>query len=453
MTIWHPGHRIAGGRYVVERLLGEGGFCCTYQGRDRDGRPVAIKTLNAARSQSQRLNQWQESLANEALRLAKCHHRHVVSVEEFVLDGLRWCVVLEYLPGDSLDAIVERDGPMPIALVIALVQQLGAAIAHLHDRALLHRDIKPLNVLTRANGEAVLIDFGLACSFEQDAVAVLPDYATRGFAPLEQYDIHAKRGAYSDVYGLAATFYFLLTAEVPRSPRTRQRHLLDGDGDPLIPPVQYCPALGDRLQGGILSGLALQPEHRPPTVGAWFEQLGIEMLAPGAGDRAAPLAAGAVAAADGAPDTDAYASAIGLRFNTLRSHLAAKDWQAADRETDRLLQTAAGITPGRAIAIDDIDKIPSRDLRTIVTLWDEHSHGRFGLGHQARLWHSLGRDNARFAAAVGWSRRGQWLGYGELSFHDEAPAGHLPTWGRRGKLWAALCERLEHCSIVEGSSS
>ncbi|NJN63093.1 MAG: protein kinase, partial [Coleofasciculaceae cyanobacterium RL_1_1] len=136
----------------------------------------------------------------------------------FVLDGLRWCVVMEYLPGGSLDAIVERDGAFPVPQAIAIVEQIGAAAAFMHDRGLLHRDIKPLNLLTRSNGEAVLIDFGLASPFQQDVVEIQEDYTSRGFAPIEQYDRRAKRGAYTDVYGLAATLYFLVTGEIPRSP-------------------------------------------------------------------------------------------------------------------------------------------------------------------------------------------------------------------------------------------
>jgi hypothetical protein len=69
------------------------------------------------------------------------------------------------------------------------------------------------------------------------------------------------------------------------------------------------------------------------------------------------------------------------------------------------------------------------------------------LAYQARLWRSLNQDSDRFAAVVGWSVQGRWRGYGELSFRADAPAGHLPTWGRRGKLWGALCDRLTACNI------
>jgi eukaryotic-like serine/threonine-protein kinase len=443
MTIWQPGHRLAGGKYTIDRVLGEGGFCVTYQARDTTDRPVAIQTLNTERSQARELNLWQQHLANTALRLAQCHHRHIVEVEEFVLDGLRWCVVMEYLPGGSLDAIVERDGAFPVPQAIAIVEQIGSAVALMHDRGLLHRDIKPLNILTRSTGEAVLIDFGLASPFQQDVVEIQDDYTSRGFAPIEQYDRRAKRGAYTDVYGLAATLYFLVTGEIPRSPLTRIRDRQNGRPDPLVTPSDYCPDLRTPLEAAILTGLALQPEDRPPTIAAWFHQLGLEPPSPVTHARSATNALDT----SGNPNPEAYASAIGLRFEALRSALESGRWKDADRETDRLLQIATGVKPGAPIAIEDIDNIPGRDLRTISSLWNIYSSGRFGLAYQARLWRSLHQDSDRFAAVVGWSVQGRWRGYGELSFRADAPAGHLPTWGRRGKLWGALCDRLTACNI------
>ncbi len=443
MTIWQPGYRLAGGKYTIERVLGEGGFCITYQARDTTDRPVAIQTLNTERSQARELNLWQQHLANTALRLTQCRHRHIVEVEEFVLDGLRWCVVMEYLPGGSLDAIVERDGVLPVPQAIAIIEQIGSAVALMHDRGLLHRDIKPLNILTRGNGEAVLIDFGLASPFQQDMVEIQEDYTSRGFAPIEQYDRRAKRGAYTDVYGLAATLYFLVTGEIPRSPLTRIRDQQNGRPDPLVVPSDYCPDLRDPIEVAILNGLALQPEDRPPTIAAWFAQIGLD--APSL----IPKVSSPVNTLNTEDDrkTEPYASAIGLRFEVLRSALETGRWKDADRETDRLLQIATGVKPGAPIAIEDIENIPGRDLRTISSLWNIYSSGRFGLAYQARLWRSLDQNGDQFAAVVGWSIQGRWRGYGELIFRADAPAGHLPTWGRRGKLWGALCDRLEACNI------
>lgn len=445
MAVWQPGYRLAGGKYTIERVLGEGGFCVTYQARDTTDRPVAIQTLNTERSQARELNLWQQHLANTALRLAQCRHRHIVGVEEFVLDGLRWCVVMEYLPGGSLDAIVERDGVLPVPQAIAIVEQIGSAVALIHDRGLLHRDIKPLNILTRGNGEAVLIDFGLASPFQQDVVEIQEDYTSRGFAPIEQYDRRAKRGAYTDVYGLAATLYFLVTGEIPRSPLTRIRDRQNGRPDPLVTPSDYCADLRESIETAILSGLALQPEDRPPTIAAWFDQLGLVLPSLTSSDP--PLPPVATPDTDLDPQTEPYASAIGLRFEALRSALETGRWKDADRETDRLLQIATGVKSGAIIMIEDIENIPGRDLRTISSLWNIYSSGRFGLAYQARLWRSLDQNGDRFASVVGWSVQGRWRSYGELSFRADAPAGHLPTWGRRGKLWGALCDRLETCKI------
>ncbi len=448
--VWSTGHRVASGQYTIKKLLGEGGFCCTYLAVDDRDRPVAIKTLNAKRCRPQELTKRQQDFANEALWLAKCHHPNIVAIEEMVLDGLRWCMVLEFLPGPDLNALVKREGPLSEARSLGYIQQLGGAIAHMHDFGLLHRDIKPLNVLTRGANfeEVVLIDFGVARPFRQGEVAFHPDYTTRGFAPLEQYDRQGKRGTFIDVYGLAATLYFLVTGEVPRSPLTRVEYLQKQESDPLVSPQDYAPELGDRTARAIQQGLALQPEDRPQTIPDFLEQLGIELTVTSpktsevrrnfqedhpATEMPAP-----------SPQTD-YESALGLDFEPLREFLDTNQWQAADQETARLLQEMAGCGAGQAIAPIHLDNIPCRDLRTLANLWEVYSNGRFGFLAQRRLWLKLDRDYGQLATTVGWSRRNQWLGYGELQFHPQAPVGHLPTWGRRGKLWTDFCDRLRFC--------
>ncbi|MEM1427801.1 MAG: protein kinase, partial [Cyanobacteria bacterium P01_H01_bin.130] len=328
--------------------LGEGGFCCTYLAVDNRDRPVAIKTLNAKRCRPQELTKRQQDFANEALWLAKCHHPNIVAIEEMVLDGLRWCMVLEFLPGPDLNALVKREGPLSEARSLGYIQQLGGAIAHMHDFGLLHRDIKPLNVLTRGTNleEAVLIDFGVARPFRQGEVAFHPDYTTRGFAPLEQYDRQGKRGAFIDVYGLAATLYFLVTGEVPRSPLTRVEYLQKQEPDPLVPPQDYAPELGDRTAMTIQKGLALQSEDRPQTIQDFLEQLGIKLtvklLKKGKFRRELQGGESSAEMPVSSPQTE-YESALGLDFEPLREFLDTNQWRAADQETARLLQEMAGV--------------------------------------------------------------------------------------------------------------
>ena len=448
--VWSTGHQIAGGKYTVEKLLGEGGFCCTYLAKDDRDRPVAIKTLNAKRGRPKELTKRQQDFANEALWLAKCHHPNIVAIEEMVLDGLRWCMVLEYLPGPDLNALVKRQGALSEARSLDYIQQLGGAIAHMHGFGLLHRDIKPLNVLTRGANfeEAVLIDFGVARPFRQGEVAFHPDYTTRGFAPLEQYDRQGKRGAFTDVYGLAATLYFLVTGEVPRSPLTRVEHLQKQEPDPLVPPQEYASDLGDRTAAAIQKGLALQPEDRPQTIQDFLEELGFKLTVSPLikeGLRGDPKPTQPPTEIPESSSQSDYESAMGLDFEPLRELLDTNQWQEADQETARLLQEMAGCGSGQAIAPTHLDNIPCRDLRTLANLWEVYSNGRFGLLAQRRLWLKLDKDYGQLATTVGWSRRNQWLGYGELQFHPQAPVGHLPTWGRRGKLWPGLCDRLKTC--------
>ena len=134
-----------------------------------------------------------------------------------------------------------------------------------------HRDVKPANIMVRfTNNEAVLIDFGIAREFTTDLTQTHTIYRTECYAPIEQYNPRGKRGAYMDVYALAATLYFLLTAELPTPAPNRMA------GETLIPPKQHNNGISEKVNRGILKGMELRRERRPQSVQAWLRLLGLE---------------------------------------------------------------------------------------------------------------------------------------------------------------------------------
>jgi serine/threonine protein kinase len=276
---WNPGQQLQSGKYTIDRILGWGGAGITYLARQQDARRdqewVVIKTLK----DELRLNpKWanhqtrlQQDFLNEALKLAQCRHPHVVQVKELIreetsegaIDGL----VMEYVQGNDLARHL-GDGILPETEALRYIRQIGAALTVVHSIGLLHRDVKPQNIMLRAGtSEAVLIDFGLAREFMPDLTQTHTESRTEGFAPLEQYDRRAKRGAYTDVYALAATLYCLLTGTVPRPAPTRSA------GVPLKSPKQHNPAISARVNKAILRGLELKPEDRPQSMQAWLNLL------------------------------------------------------------------------------------------------------------------------------------------------------------------------------------
>lgn len=278
---WQPG-LILNNTYRIDRQFGGGSVGVVYQATDlKQDRTVAIKTLNPAQIGGDRFQQKQVKFINEAMKLAKLQHRHIVEVFEVVeFDGL-FGMVMEFVKGDNLAECLQQQG-QPFCELIALgyIQQIGEALVLLHDRGMLHRDVKPLNIMRRAANpaEAVLIDFGLARELEFGVTQSFTNVGTPAYAAPEQFhqqrEAQVKPGAYTDVYGLAATLYALLTNQNPFPAEFRLQ------GASLIPPHQQNKAVSKQVSQAIVRGMALDPSERSATVAEFLEDLGLGIRQP-----------------------------------------------------------------------------------------------------------------------------------------------------------------------------
>ena len=269
MSHWQPGTIIQDGKYTIAKILGYGGSGVTYRAQENpSGNLVAIKTLNALMQTRSDFGKHQERFVQEAFRLAKCSHPHVIRVDNICQEGVLWCMVMECVVGGDLRQYAVAKGGLHEAEALRYIQQIGSALDYVHQQKFLHRDVKPANIMLRKQTmEAILIDFGLAREFVQDEIQTHTNSRTESFAPIEQYEKTAKRGAYTDVYALAATFYYVLTLQLPfPAPFRRQ-------GAALIPPQQHNPNISDRINLAILKGMELNPENRSPSISAWLELL------------------------------------------------------------------------------------------------------------------------------------------------------------------------------------
>ncbi|MDF5718740.1 MAG: serine/threonine-protein kinase [Rhizonema sp. NSF051] len=268
-TIWSSTDRLQGGKYTIIRIIAQGGFGITYLARDDKGDLVVIKTLNERLQRQSDFSKFQEDFVREALRLAKCRHPYIVQVEDVFQEGQLWCMVMEYIQGEHLADRVMNRGVLPEAEALLYIHQIGEALTVVHNNGLLHRDVKPANIILRGGKtEAVLIDFGIAREFTPDSTQPHTTYLSHCFAPIEQYKTVAKRGAYTDVYALAATLYFVLTNQQP--PAAPQR----ATGNELQPPKQINPSISDRVNQAILVGMELEAKDRPQSMQHWLEFLG-----------------------------------------------------------------------------------------------------------------------------------------------------------------------------------
>jgi formylglycine-generating enzyme required for sulfatase activity/tRNA A-37 threonylcarbamoyl transferase component Bud32 len=272
MQSWTPGKTLDNGRFIIEKPIGGGGYGITYRAKDNNsGNLVVIKTLNAKRQAEIDFPQQQVKFVNEALRLARCSHPHIVQVYEVIEEGGLWGMVMEHIDGDDLAVYLEKQGkPLSETEALRYVQQVGQALEYVHGKGFLHRDVKPNNILLRrSTKEAVLIDFGLTREFTVGKTGSMTSANTEGYAPVEQYERRGNFGAYTDVYALAATLYSLLTEEVPIPAQFRKHAQLP-------PPQKINSKISDRVNHAILKGMEMEPTDRSQTVGEWLAMLSLQ---------------------------------------------------------------------------------------------------------------------------------------------------------------------------------
>ena len=262
------GKPLQGGKYKLDDVLGRGGFGLTFRAHQTYlDQVVVIKTLNESYWDADNISDLQRQFQDEARRLAMCSHPNVVRVSDFFLeDGLPY-MVMDYIPGRSLSDIVIPNNPLKESEAVTYITQIGKALQAVHEKGLLHRDVKPQNIMIhQLTGEAVLIDFGIARELTKNPAQTHTSIVSEGYAPIEQYLPRAHRSAATDVYGLAATLYTLLTAEVPVAAVLRDR-------TPLRPVEQLRPDVSAAVVGAIAHGMQVELKDRPQSVGPWLSEL------------------------------------------------------------------------------------------------------------------------------------------------------------------------------------
>ncbi|MDZ8081288.1 MAG: serine/threonine-protein kinase [Nostoc sp. DcaGUA01] len=271
--VWAVPKQLQGGKYTLESVLGRGRFGITYLAKDEKGDRIVVKTLDNQLLNQPDFKRLQERFVQEAFKLAKCKHPHIVRLLEdpFQEDDL-WCIAMEYIAG--IDLAHRPQNILPEADALQYIQQIGEALTVVHQNNLVHRDVKPANIMIRAGSkEAVLIDFGLARGIDSKKLSVsnLETEAEAGFTPPELYSHTIELGAYTDVYSLAATLYNLLTGQIPTSAKERlQNHT------PLPEPKDLNPQISHNINLGIIRAMDLDSKKRPQSIQAWLDSLGLK---------------------------------------------------------------------------------------------------------------------------------------------------------------------------------
>jgi predicted ATPase len=259
-----PAPPVAYGRYQVRHTLGAGGFGTVYLGHDTQlDRPVAIKVLRSDASQAQAEG---EPSPQEARRLAQLRHPGIVSVHDVGVHEGQVYIVSDYLDGPDLGQWLRENRPAwPEAAQIAAA--VADALAHAHARLIVHRDVKPANILLTADRAPVLVDFGLALGetqaggAEKGVVAGTPSYMSPEQAAGTAHRIDGR----TDIYSLGVVLYEMLTGRLPFRASFRQELFRQVRDDEPQPPRQLVSDIPPELERACLKALAKRQEDRYTT--------------------------------------------------------------------------------------------------------------------------------------------------------------------------------------------
>jgi len=254
--------------YEIRREIARGGMGAVYEARDTLlGRPVAIKLLLRGRTPT-----GTERFRREIQTLARLRHPSIVPVLSAGESQGQSYVVMELIEGESLQRRIARRGPLPQRKAARVVLQVARALEHAHQHGVLHRDVKPANVLLRGGDEALLTDFGLARDVRDDAGRLSVSGASLGtpgyWSPEQAAGDLARLGPPSDVFSLGATLYATLTGDAPFAASSFNQAVRGVISDPPPPPSTRRPDVDRRLAEICLRCLEKDPEARYPTCAA-----------------------------------------------------------------------------------------------------------------------------------------------------------------------------------------
>ncbi len=250
------------GAWVLDRPLGEGGMGRVFLAHHAvTGAPAALKELSPEIAANEQL---QQRFLNEAKTHMGLRHEHIAFVQDFILEPGECAMVVEYLPGGSLaDKIDEAKGPLDPHTAITWVRQALSALDYAHQRGVIHRDIKPQNLMLDEHGKVKVADFGIALVV--GAEKLTRTQSTLGtshyMSPEQIQDPHGVTHL-TDLYSMGLVLYELLTGQLPFDGPSDASILVAQATQPPPPPRTINPAISESLEAIILRALAKNPAER-----------------------------------------------------------------------------------------------------------------------------------------------------------------------------------------------
>ncbi|MDR2916789.1 MAG: serine/threonine protein kinase [Tannerella sp.] len=277
-------------KYQLTHAIGQGGFGITYLGvwntevkgelgtmktkvpvcikeyffkdycyRDKDSHAVKVHSITGEKL----FGKFKEKLIEEANILSAVHHPYIVNVLEVFEENNTAYIVMEYIKGCSLKYMLDKEGVLSENKVLKYIHQIGNALDFVHNKTVVHLDIKPGNILIDREDNARLIDFGVSKRYdiEEQETSTTTLTLSKGFASIEQYDDEGMQNfsPRPDIYSLGATMYNLLTGVVPVESILRATKQM-------LPPSSYNSNITPKTEKAILKAMEIKPEDRFQTV-------------------------------------------------------------------------------------------------------------------------------------------------------------------------------------------
>ena len=250
------------GNFQIERILGKGGMGQVYYGQDvKLNRPVAVKVIGASFRNDPA---YAKRFVHEAQAVATWRHENIAQVYYADEQDDLYFFAMEYIDGMDLGEVLlqyaQKDERMPQAEVVRIGRAIADALDYAHDKDVIHRDVKPQNVLVAQDGRVVLTDFGLALDTQQGSVGEV--FGTAHYIAPEQARRSSEAVPQSDLYSLGIMLYEMLTGKVPFDDPSPTAVALQHIMEPPPPPRSLNPALNQQTEAVLLKALAKTPQER-----------------------------------------------------------------------------------------------------------------------------------------------------------------------------------------------
>jgi serine/threonine protein kinase len=252
--------RLLNDRYQLISVVGGGGMAQVYKARDNIlGRIVAVKVL---REQYASDAQFVARFRREAQAAANLSHPNIVNVYDVGQDGDMYYIIMEYIAGTSVKELITQSAPLPIDQAVSIAAQILAGLEYAHRNGLIHRDIKPQNVLITPEGGVKVTDFGIAKSVSDLGLTE----AGLALGTAHYFSPEQARGErvvpQSDIYAVGVTLYEMLTGRLPFESESAVGLAYKHIGEPPPPPRDLVPSIPPRLNNIVLRALAKDPQDR-----------------------------------------------------------------------------------------------------------------------------------------------------------------------------------------------